>query len=122
MVIDTTIFIEHLRKSNRSNSLLSQLPLATPLYVSVITVYELWAGATDVSKERDVSLILSAVNILPVNENVAKLAARIFLQVGRGNIIGTADTLIAATATYHNLPIKTLNTKHFSRVAGLIIV
>lgn len=122
MVIDTTIFIEHLRKSNRANSLLSQLPLGTPIYVSVITVYELWAGATDISKKQDVELILSSVNVLSIDENVAEVAARIYQQIGKGNFIGTADTLIAATALYHNLPVKTLNIKHFTRVEGLSVV
>ena len=120
MVIDTGIFIDHLRKMNRETTLLSQLPPNTLLYVSAITVYELLAGATNNQKFQDAQRLLSAVTILPVDENVAALAAQLYQQM-KGNSIGLADTLIAATALCHNLPLKTLNTRHFSRVSGLIV-
>ncbi len=121
MVIDTGIFIEHLRKTNRANSHFSQLPPQTPLYVSAITVFELLVGATNTTKWGEAQLLLSAVTILAVDENVASKAAQLFQQM-RGNIIGFADTLIAATALAHGLPIKTLNTRHFQRVDGLILL
>ncbi len=40
----------------------------------------------------------------------------------RGELIGDADILIAATALVHNLPLKTLNIKHFNRIPHLILV
>ncbi len=121
MVIDTSIFIEHLRKTNRTNSHFSQISPQTRLYVSAITVYELLAGASDAGKVQDANLLLSATTILPVDENVATIAAQLYRQM-KSNSIGLADTLIAATALHHNLPIMTLNTKHFSRVTGLMVI
>jgi predicted nucleic acid-binding protein len=37
-------------------------------------------------------------------------------------MIDLADILIGATALAHNMPIATLNEKHFCRIAGLDII
>ncbi len=121
MVIDASIFIDHLRKTNRSHTYFAQIPPQTQLYVSAVTVYELLAGTTHANKIRDANLLLSATTILPIDENVAVIAAQLYQQM-KSNSIGLADTLIAATALHYNLLIKTLNEKHFSRVAGLAVL
>ena len=121
MVIDTSILIDHLRKLNRTNTIFANLPLNTPLYVSSLTVYELFFGATTPLKQLEAQQIISAMHILPIDEEVAVLAARLS-QSMRSNSIGLADTLIAATALRNNLPIKTLNVRHFARVEGLVLV
>ena len=36
--------------------------------------------------------------------------------------IDLPDLFIAATAKYHNLPISTLNKKHFERIEQLILI
>lgn len=50
MVIDTGVFIEHLRAPDKSNTTLYLLPKNLEIFVSVITVYELYMGATDRKK------------------------------------------------------------------------
>lgn len=39
-----------------------------------------------------------------------------------GNLIDLPDLFIAATAIAHELPLATLNTKHFERITELILV
>lgn len=59
--------------------------------------------------------------ILAFDQRVADEAVRIAQGIrkrGEGNI-GMADLFIAATAVVHDLPLATLNKKHFQRVEGL---
>jgi tRNA(fMet)-specific endonuclease VapC len=37
-------------------------------------------------------------------------------------LIDLADLLIGATAKYHNIPLATLNKKHFQRIDGLVLI
>jgi len=120
MVIDTTIFVEHLRKKNKLNSELAKLPNNSILFVSSVTVFELLTGATDSEKKFDVEEVLSDVFIIKFDRSVAERAAKIYRNLkGKNLMIEFRDIFIAATALTHNLPIKTLNTKHFNRIDGL---
>ncbi|MFK7924930.1 MAG: PIN domain-containing protein [Bacteroidia bacterium] len=46
MVIDTSVFIEFLRAKDKKRTSLYNLPENTALYISSVTVFELYAGAT----------------------------------------------------------------------------
>jgi tRNA(fMet)-specific endonuclease VapC len=123
MVIDTSIFIEYLRSKDRTNTALAKLPTETVLYVSSITAFELYSGATDLKKRQDIDTLLQGVFILPLNTDIAKNAGFIYQDLRRrGNMIEVTDILIAATALENDLPIKTLNTNHFQRIPGLVML
>lgn len=123
MVIDTSIFIEYLRSKDRTNTALAKLPTETVLYVSSITAFELYSGATDIKKRQDIDTLLQGIFILPLNTDIAKDAGFIYQDLRRrGNMIEVTDILIAATALENDLPIKTLNTSHFQRIPGLVIL
>jgi len=123
MVIDTSIFVEYLRSKDRTNTALAKLPTETVLYVSSITAFELYSGATDIKKRQDIDTLLQGVFILPLNTDIAKNAGFIYQDLRRrGNMIEVTDILIAATALENDLPIKTLNINHFQRIPGLVIL
>ena len=123
MVVDTSIFIDYLRKKNKENSSLFKLPDKKVLYVSVITVFELFLGATNEQKWQDVVLLTNDLNILPVTVDISKKAAKIFQDLKKRNkIIDFRDILIGATAITNNLPVVTHNIKHFERITGLEIL
>ncbi len=120
MVIDTTLFIEHLRAKDKTQTTLYKLPFTGVRYVSAVTVYELFAGATDTAKVESVRLELDGLLILPMTAGVAERAGVIYQDLRqRGLMIELSDIFIAATALANNLPVKTLNTRHFERVEGL---
>jgi tRNA(fMet)-specific endonuclease VapC len=123
MVIDTTLFIEHLRSKDKSQTTLFKLSSTNLRYVSTVTVYELFAGATDASKVASARHELQGLLILPFTTEIAEKAGEIFRDLrSRGMMIEPTDIFIAATALVNNLPIKTLNTCHFSRVNGLALL
>lgn len=88
-----------------------------------MTVYELYVGATSDSKRLDVERVLDGYTQLGFDEQVARRAAEIMIALRQtGRVIPAPDVFIAATALVHNLPIKTLNTKDFERLEGVVLV
>lgn len=51
LLIDSGIFIDHLRAKNKERSALSIIPNVYTLYISVVTLYELSIGATTLEKQ-----------------------------------------------------------------------
>ncbi|MEO6284820.1 MAG: type II toxin-antitoxin system VapC family toxin [Dyadobacter sp.] len=123
MVVDTGIFIEYLRKQDKSRTILASLPNDASLFVSAVTVYELMMGATDIQKKRDVEILLEGIPVLPFSEEVSFKAAEIYHNLRRRNLlIEFRDIFIGATAITFQLPIKTLNRDHFQRIESLDLV
>jgi tRNA(fMet)-specific endonuclease VapC len=61
-------------------------------------------------------------NILPLNEEVVIRASDIYADLyRRGDLIGDADILIAATALVNGLPLVTNNENHFKRIRDLTL-
>lgn len=122
MVVDTGIFIEYLRAKDKKKSTLFAIADSTQLFISSFTMYELLMGATDENKHKDIKLLTEDIPVLPFDEGVSKKAAEIYHELRRGNkMIEFRDVFIAATCLTFELPLKTLNKKHFERVKGLDI-
>jgi len=122
MVIDTSVFIEHLRAKDKFKTILYNLPSNVELFVSPVSLYELYMGATTSEKENDIKLITEDLAILPFNEFVALEAANIYHGLRLNNkMIEFRDIFIASTCLVNNLPLVTLNRKHFARIKGLEI-
>ena len=122
MVADTSVIIDHLRSKDKLNSRFYQILDEPQLSISAITSYELYLGATSKEKETDIQALVKPIIILPVTDEIAIAAAKIYLQLRRKNkLIEFRDIFIAATCIVHELPIVTLNKKHFQRIDGLII-
>jgi predicted nucleic acid-binding protein len=123
MVIDTGIFIEHLRAKDKTATTLFELSEEPELFISAVSLYELYMGATTKEKQADVKNITEGLSILPFTDAVAEKAGEIYHRLRKTNqIIEFRDIFIAATCLTFNLPIATLNKKHFRRIDGLKIL
>lgn len=123
MVIDTSIFIEHLRAKNKLTTNLYLLPDGLELFISSVTLYELYMGATTPQKDTDVKIITEDLTILDFTPQVALKAAQLYHELRKQNkMIEFRDIFIAATCLANNLPLATLNKKHFSRLDGLQLI
>ena len=61
--------------------------------------------------------------IIELNDKIINRAASIYADLyKRGQLVGDADILIAATALENNLPVVTNNESHFNRISGLQIL
>lgn len=120
VLIDTSIIIEHLRKQDRQRSILYRIVDNYVLCTSAIVEFELYSGAIDDRKLRDVQEILEWCELLPLTSEVAQVAARTYRDLKVTNqLIEVRDIFIAATALAYGLPLLTLNTGHFSRIERL---
>ncbi|TSD65998.1 type II toxin-antitoxin system VapC family toxin [Inquilinus sp. KBS0705] len=123
MVIDTCIFIEHLRAKDRAKSILATLFTNEPIYVSAVTVFELYSGATTPQKRQDVAAVTEDLTLLPFDAAVAAKAGDIYQTLKKQNkLIGVADIMIAATCLTFDQPILTSNKKHFKQVESLNVL
>jgi predicted nucleic acid-binding protein len=121
--LDTSILIDFYRKTDKSKSVFFKLTETYSLFaVSAVTEYELYLGN---SEEQNVfwDTFFSQIAVLPFDTKAAKKAVEIYKQLRQDNkLIEIPDILIAATALQNNIPIATLNKKHFERIKGLQIV
>ncbi|MCR8557039.1 type II toxin-antitoxin system VapC family toxin [Mucilaginibacter sp. BJC16-A38] len=120
MVVDTGILIEHLRAKNKLATSLYLIPDDSELFISTISLYELYMGATTSEKEKDAEDLAADFSILPFTAAAAVKAAEIYRQLKKTNkLIEFRDIFIAATCIVNDLPVATLNKKHFERIEGL---
>ena len=108
---DTDILIDLLRGKPEARSALNgDRP---DIFVSVITVAELYQGVRDGHERQTLMELLAELIVLDVNEDIAReggLHRRAYKQ-SHGS--GLSDCLIAATAQQYSLTLKTLNVRHF---------
>lgn len=123
MVADTGIFIEHLRAKDKLSTTLYKISENQDLYISAVTLYELYMGASTKAKEKDVRELMEGFSVLPFTETISKKAAEIYHKLRLSNqMIELRDIFIAATCIINELPIITLNKTHFKRVDGLTLI
>jgi predicted nucleic acid-binding protein len=123
MVIDTGVFIEYLRAKDKLATTLYNISDSTELYISAVSLYELYMGATKAEKERDVKLLTEDISVLPFTAEVAAKAAQIYhLLKSTNQLIEFRDIFIAATCIVNEQPIVTLNKKHFQRIKELKLI
>jgi len=122
ILADTDVLIDGLRGREPSRSHLAGRIEAGSLATTVITLFELLAGARQ-RRERDkVNALLAALTILPVDAQAAREAASIQLRLARrGETIGMADSLVAGVCLAHQASLLTRNREHFGRVPGLVL-
>ncbi|MEZ5376106.1 MAG: type II toxin-antitoxin system VapC family toxin [Acidimicrobiales bacterium] len=106
LLIDTDIFIDHLRGAHELRARRHRL------HYSVVTRAELFAGntATDLTIQ-----LLAPFRELGVDRAIAERAGRIVRESGAR----LPDALIAATALEHSLSVVTRKRKHFEPIRGL---
>lgn len=120
MVIDTGIFIEHLRAKDKLSTKLYSLSDDNNLFISAISLYELYMGSTTKEKENDIKYLTENLTVLPFTDAVSRKAAQIYHQLRLANrMIEFRDIFIAATCIVNKLPIVTHNKKHFNRIKDL---
>ena len=120
MVADTDVLIDFLEgRSPAAERIALELDRGQ-LRTTVITRFELLAGAKTPRQLKLVGELLAALPSLPLDEPGADAAAEIRRLLERdGTGIGMADSLIAGIVVVHQGVLLTRNRRHFERVPGL---
>jgi len=123
ILLDSSILIELFRKKEKEKTLFYTLAKSyKTLCMSSITYYEIGIGNRKAHSEYWETLSEN-MRILPFDKECSDNAIIIYLDLLKDNkMIDLADILIGATALTHNIPIATLNAKHFNRIKGLEII
>jgi predicted nucleic acid-binding protein len=123
ILLDTSILIDFFRKTEKDNSEWMKLEnRGFRFAISVISKYETLSG---VPKEQLPfwNRVFGYLSVLSLDESCVDTAIRINTQLKRKRKqIDLPDLFIAATAANFNLPIATLNKKHFERVPNLTVL
>lgn len=123
VLIDTNLFIDHIRARDKASTCLSRIQAQRHVLVtSSLVVAELSYGARTSAMRAEVERVLYGVRILPFT---AEAAFRVSVEVerlrARNAIIGFRDLAIACVALTSGLPIATQNKGEFARVDGLLL-
>lgn len=111
LLLDTDVLIDYLR--SRAEAIAFLEDRQETLFVSTITVAQLFAGVRE-GKERTVlSTFLLAFELVAVDGTIAERGGLYRRAYGRSHGTGLADALIAATAEHVRADLVTLNRKHF---------
>ena len=121
-VADTDVLIDFLEgRAPVANRIALELDRGQ-LRTTVITRFELLAGATTARQLKLVGELLAALPCLPLDELGADAAAEIRRTLERDGVgIGMADSLIAGIVMTHHGVLLTRNRRHFERVPGLAL-
>lgn len=123
LLIDTNIFIQHLRAKNKTATYLYQIVHKFEIYTSSITEFELYCGAISYEHKQDIDNVLKGIKILAFEEGCGELAASERNRLIRLNKqFEIRDLLIVGIILKNNLPFFTLNPKHFKNFQGISLI
>ena len=119
LLIDTDVLIEYLRGYDKAAEYLEGL--TSDLYLSVISVAELFAGVRGDEEEEALKQLLQTFTVLTITENVARLGGLYRRDYRTSHGTGLADALIAATAQEHDAGLATFNQRHFPMLEKITV-
>lgn len=113
VLLDTDYVIDFLRGKSDVLAGISSLFLSNIAYLSILSVYELYAGMLP-HEEQATEAFIQACHIEPVTMVVAKQAGLFrFHYQKKGVSLSVVDSIIAETARSKNHLLATRNKKHY---------
>jgi tRNA(fMet)-specific endonuclease VapC len=126
VLIDTDLLVDLERGSGGD---VDQLIGEQPRAISVITVSELLhgvhraTGARRAQRSAFVEHLLAGIQAIPITDPIARAHAGIWAQLAeRGDVVGSHDLWIAASALAHGFAVATRNVGDFQHVPGLHVI
>jgi hypothetical protein len=112
VLFDTSVLIAHLRGDRRATDLLLSMPTIDRM-ASVLARVEIEGGMR--SGERvSVAGLMDGLRLLQVTDAIARRAGEHLRRYRRSHSgLDLVDYVIAATAEAYDVPLLTLNTRHF---------
>ncbi len=122
VLIDTSVLIGRFRREPRSMAALERVEGSGFVLCDAI-IAEVLAGTRNKAEYAATKdELFSKFHVLPFTMEVSKCFRKILDELASGKDVHFADQLIAATALAHDVPVLTLNKKHFTGIKGLKLV
>ncbi len=111
LLLDTDVLIDFLRGQPQAVQLLEDTDYE--FYLSAVSVAELYVGVRD-GREREVlDQLVGLLRTIEISTEIAQQAGLWRREYGKSHGTGIIDALIAACADALQIPLATLNVKHF---------
>lgn len=121
--VDTDIVIDYLRGKNENQDILPNLIAKHDVYISPVSVYELYYGGYYSGKIKPVEDVLAMMTPFDWTTEDSKKAAQIHVTLSKaGETLSVKDVLIAGLCLSRSVPLITRNVSHFNRIKGLKVV
>jgi tRNA(fMet)-specific endonuclease VapC len=129
LILDSSLLIADERQRFSLPSWLRARP-PQPVAVSAITISELLYGIEGESdatrarrRRRWLEKTIRRLEIVPLDTAVARIHARLWLQLSKsGLMIGPHDLIVAATAMHRHWAVVTFNAAEFRHVRSLVVI
>ena len=118
LLLDTDILIEYLRGSYPAEDFINQLEGV--LYISAITVAELYAGVRKGKEAEELQAFIDTFEVINITKDIAKMGGLYRNKYKPSHGTGLADAIIAATAESIDTQVVTFNVKHFPMFENVI--
>lgn len=121
VLVDTSIFIEYFRKEKKQNTKLYMLRKeGYEIVTSSICYFEYMSGSKNGEFDR---ILFENIAVIDFDKEQAHIASRTFKDLKQHNsLIEFRDILISSSAIALDIPLATLNRKHFERIKDLILL
>ncbi|MDQ6889975.1 MAG: type II toxin-antitoxin system VapC family toxin [Bacteroidota bacterium] len=122
VLIDADVMIELMRKNYSAKSFLVNEVGNENIILSCITVAEILQGANNKENLHQINKLLNQYIVIPIDYQVSGIFSTLFQKYVLSHGTGISDTLVAATALHLNLPLLSINRKHFKHIPNLKLV
>ncbi len=113
VLIDTDIAIDFLRGSTEARDLLIPLLTEKMVFLSLLSVYELYAGMQE-KEQVSTDNFIQACQLAPLTLEITRCGSKAYQEYRKQGItLTTVDCLIWATAKINNHKIATRNLRHY---------
>lgn len=122
VVVDADVMIEVLRKNPVVASYLRNDIGAFNIALSAITIAEIQQGATNKENLLQINRLLKQYIILPIDHHISNIFSSLVQKYVLSHNTDIGDTFVAATALHYQLPLLTINYKHYKHIPSLQLI
>lgn len=122
VVVDADVMIEVLRKNPVVASYLRNDIGNFNIVISAITIAEIQQGATNKENLQRINRLLKQYIVLPIDFHISNIFSTLVQKYVLSHETDIGDTFVAATALHYQLPLLTMNYKHYKHIPNLQLV
>jgi predicted nucleic acid-binding protein len=120
ILLDTNVLIEILKGNQKTIQEIESLNKT--LFISSITVMELYYGALNKAEIKKLEKFIMLFNVLHIDKNISIHSTELIKSYAKSHTLDIPDSLIAATALEKELTLFTYNTKDFKYISHITLL
>ena len=122
VIVDADVMIEVLRKNPAAASFLKNDIGAFNIVLSAVTNTEIQQGATSKENLLQINRFLKQYIILPIEYQISNIFSNLVQKYVLSHDTDIGDTFVAATCLYYQLPLLTMNHRHYKHIPNLQLI